>query len=112
MAASDPYAFREMTVDDLPMVARWLATPEVVEEGVTGELVPARDASALASAMARLAGQPQRRSALGLRGRERVRKIFGLERMVDETLAVYADVLGRSGGAAPNDVQARRSPGR
>jgi hypothetical protein len=31
MAASDPYAFREMTVDDLPMVARWLATPEVVE---------------------------------------------------------------------------------
>ena len=31
MAASDPYAFREMTVDDLPMIARWLATPEVVE---------------------------------------------------------------------------------
>lgn len=27
----DPYAFREMTADDLPMIARWLATPEVVE---------------------------------------------------------------------------------
>jgi aminoglycoside 6'-N-acetyltransferase len=29
--AGDPYAFREMTADDLPMIARWLATPEVVE---------------------------------------------------------------------------------
>jgi aminoglycoside 6'-N-acetyltransferase len=28
--AGDPYAFREMTADDLPMIARWLATPEVV----------------------------------------------------------------------------------
>lgn len=28
--AGDPYAFREMSVDDLPMIARWLATPEVV----------------------------------------------------------------------------------
>jgi len=26
----DPYAFREMTADDLPMIARWLAIPEVV----------------------------------------------------------------------------------
>lgn len=105
--------FLEAMSAGLPVVAtRVSATPEVVEQGVTGELVPARDASALASAMARLVGEPQRRSALGVRGRERVRKIFGLERMVEETLAVYADVLGPSGGAAPNAVQARRSPGR
>jgi aminoglycoside 6'-N-acetyltransferase len=28
--ADDPYGFREMTAGDLPMIARWLATPEVV----------------------------------------------------------------------------------
>lgn len=31
MAAGDPYVFREMTAGDLPMIARWLATPEVIE---------------------------------------------------------------------------------
>ncbi len=29
--AGDPYSFRAMTAEDLPMIARWLATPEVVE---------------------------------------------------------------------------------
>lgn len=28
--ADDPYLFRQMTKGDLPMIARWLATPEVV----------------------------------------------------------------------------------
>ncbi len=28
--ADDPYLFRQMTKGDLPMIARWLARPEVV----------------------------------------------------------------------------------
>jgi hypothetical protein len=30
---------------------------------------------------------------MGARGRERVRAVFGLDRMIDETLAVYGEVL-------------------
>jgi glycosyltransferase involved in cell wall biosynthesis len=53
--------------------------------------------------MLTLARDPELRRALGAKGRERVRERFGCERMVDETLAVYASL------AVPAGVQARRS---
>jgi glycosyltransferase involved in cell wall biosynthesis len=42
-----------------------------------------------------LAADPARRRELGAAGRARVAVHFGLERMVDETLAVYDDVRAR-----------------
>lgn len=46
--------------------------PEVVEDGVTGQLVPPGDAAALAEAVARILGDPARARAMGQAGRERV----------------------------------------
>ncbi|HEY3243666.1 MAG TPA: glycosyltransferase family 4 protein, partial [Phycisphaerae bacterium] len=45
---------------------------EVVEPGVTGLLVPAGDANGLAEAVIQLAGDPDRRAAMGRAGRTRV----------------------------------------
>jgi len=57
----------------LPAVAsRVGGIPEVVEDGVTGQLVPPGDAGALAEAVARILGDPARARAMGQAGRERV----------------------------------------
>lgn len=66
--------------------------PEAVEDGVTGRLVPSRDPEALAAALAEVLRDPARRESMGAAGRKRFLERFTSERMVDETLAVYAEV--------------------
>jgi glycosyltransferase involved in cell wall biosynthesis len=73
----------------LPVVAtRVGGTPEVVDESC-GRLVPARDPTALARALADLAAEPDTRRSLGLAGRRRVGERFTLDRMVHEYAEVY-----------------------
>jgi len=52
------------------------AFPEMVSPGVNGDLVPARDAVALAEAMIRLLGDPDGLERMGAAGRERVVRDF------------------------------------
>ncbi len=52
------------------------AFPEMVSRGVNGDLVPARDAAALADAMIRLLGDPDGLERMGAAGRERVVRDF------------------------------------
>ncbi len=85
--------FLEAMAARLPVVAsRVSAVPEVVEDERTGLLVPPGDAEALSLALVRLAREPALRARLGASGSERVRACFGLDRMVEETLAVYRSV--------------------
>jgi glycosyltransferase involved in cell wall biosynthesis len=87
--------FLEAMATGLPVLStRVSAIPEVVVDGETGLLVPPSDDAALADAMVRLARDAILRATLGRAGRARVRERFGLERMIDETLAVYREVLG------------------
>ena len=96
--------FLEAMASGLPVLAtRVSAVPEVVLDGQTGLLVRPADAEDLARGFLALAGDPAARARLGEAGRARVRAGFGLERMVEETLAVYALVLGRPTGARPSD---------
>jgi glycosyltransferase involved in cell wall biosynthesis len=67
------------------------ATPEIVLPGVSGELVPARDAAALAEAMATCL-DPAVRAAYGAAGRARS-LLFSMEKMLQGTLQVYHSVL-------------------
>ncbi len=63
--------------------------PEAVEEDVTGLLVPPGNSEALAEAILRLLGDEAARTRLGAAGRERVREHFGVDRLVEGTLAAY-----------------------
>lgn len=54
------------------VVADMGGLPEVVEAGVTGEIVPSEDHEALARHLVALAGDPERRRAMGTAGRARV----------------------------------------
>jgi glycosyltransferase involved in cell wall biosynthesis len=57
---------------------------EVVEDGVTGLVVPAGDASALANAMGRLLGDADARRRMGEAGYRRLRALFSAERMAEQ----------------------------
>lgn len=66
---------------------------EVVQPGVNGLLVPARDEAALADALQQLIEDPRRRQAMGRAGRRLAVEEFALDKVVAATLGVYADLL-------------------
>jgi len=66
--------------------------PEAVEDGVTGRVVPPRDADALAAALVDVLQDARRREAMGAAARRRFLERFTADRMVEETLGVYAEV--------------------
>jgi glycosyltransferase involved in cell wall biosynthesis len=68
--------------------------PEAVEHGVTGLLVPPHNPDALAGAILTLLRDADLRRRLGEAGLARVRAMFNVDRMVEETLAVYEHVAG------------------
>jgi glycosyltransferase involved in cell wall biosynthesis len=67
--------------------------PEVVGHGRTGLLVPVGDPPALAAAVSELLLEPERREVLGRAGRARFAQEFTVERMVDDTLYLYDELL-------------------
>ena len=73
--------------------------PEVVEDGESGLLVPPRDDRALARAIIRLLKDEPLRQRMGAAGMSLANSRFSAERMVAETLDVYADVVREFGGS-------------
>jgi glycosyltransferase involved in cell wall biosynthesis len=81
----------------VPVVAtRVGGNPEVVEEEVSGILVPPRDAGALAQGIERLLSDPDLALRMGRAGRERVKARFSVEQMVRRTEDVYEGHLEAS----------------
>jgi mannosyltransferase len=71
------------------VAARAGAAEFVVEDGVTGVLVPAGDASALAAALEPLLRDPAKAAAMGMRARARVEEKFSLDAEANAIAAVY-----------------------
>ncbi len=71
------------------------ALSEIVEDGVSGMLVPPGDTEALAAAIRTLLEDPARCRAMGEAGARRARERFSWERTAEETIALYEQVLGR-----------------
>jgi glycosyltransferase involved in cell wall biosynthesis len=65
---------------------------EIIENGVTGRLVPLEDPDALAQAIKELLADPAERQRLSVNALDVV-QLYSLERMVDETERLYLDVL-------------------
>lgn len=66
-----------------------------VEDGVTGLLVPPRDATATAAALSRVLEDRDLAARMGRAGRDRVERLFGWDRIAERTETVYRDVLAR-----------------
>lgn len=95
--------------------------PEVVDDGVTGLLVPIEAPEELAEAMLRLGGDPGLRRAMGAQGLRRFEETFSLYNLGRQTENFYRQVLEEWHGRAAADqapprqaagVSARRAAGR
>ncbi len=71
------------------VVARSGALPEIVEDGVTGIVVPRGDVPALANAIAGLLADPAKRATMGQAARERARNRYGWDQCVRRLLTLY-----------------------
>lgn len=83
----------EAMATGLPVIATDVGgSGELVNSGVTGELVPAGDVDALADRIAGLASQPRKARTMGAAGRKAVEQRFSLAAMVRQ----YEDLYDRS----------------
>jgi glycosyltransferase involved in cell wall biosynthesis len=89
-----------------PVVAtRVGGTPDVVEDGDDGMLVRVGDVDAIASALERLAHNPELRHRLGEEGRKRVVPRYRVERLVDDVDALYRELLSARGLPLPLEAR-------
>ena len=75
--------------------------PEIIEDGATGFLVPAGDGAAMAARVRQVLEDATLRRAMSERALESARRRFGLERMVNDYLEWYEEILEREGTAKP-----------
>ncbi len=84
-----------------PLIAtRVGGVPDLVEDGVTGLLIPPGDAGALADAVKALLDDPERAEAMGAAGRARWRERFSLAPFHQNTMKAYEEAI--------NDLSRRR----
>ena len=94
LAEGMPNAVLEYMAAGLPVVASALGgNLEVIEDGVSGLLVPSQDPKALSQALNRLLSDDQLASRLAEAARGRVVQGFSFEHLVEEVDALYTGLL-------------------
>jgi glycosyltransferase involved in cell wall biosynthesis len=82
----------------IPVVAtRVGGNPEVIEDGVSGLLVPPRDSTALAAVIGRLLEDEELALGLGQAGIRRVAELFSIEGSIDQTEHLYQRLVEAKG---------------
>jgi len=91
-----PLTILEAMASGLPVVASDVGgIREAVVHLETGILIPPKAPRALSEALLELLTDQQRAMAMGQMGRERAEKSFTLERMAQETVAIYEDLVSQ-----------------
>jgi glycosyltransferase involved in cell wall biosynthesis len=89
-----PNAVLEYMAAGLPTIAsRVGGNPELVQEGVTGVLVPPQDSSALSDALLRLLRDPDLARQMAANGRRLATQDFSFDRLIQEIEALYTELL-------------------
>ena len=75
---------------------------DIVTHGVNGLLIPPRDSAALAAAIDSLLRDASLRAAMGIAGREKVIGAFSVEKIADQVVDLYRELLAkRKAGQQP-----------
>jgi glycosyltransferase involved in cell wall biosynthesis len=81
-----------------PVATRVGGTPELIRDGVDGLLTARDDVAALAAAIRRLAHDEALRMSLAASARRRVKTMFTIDRMTEQTMVMYQAVLEEADG--------------
>lgn len=88
-----PRTILEAMASGLPVVAsRVDGTPEVVKDLVTGYIVSPDDIEGYVEKLSVLIEDRDERNSMGMRGRERVRKYFSYDSMIQTTIKIYREL--------------------
>ncbi len=95
----------ELMACETPLVvSRAGAIPEVVgDDGACAILVPPGDVGELEAAIVELLDDPDRRTAMGRAGRQRVLEMFSWRAVAAATAAAYEEVIAASAASAPEE---------
>jgi len=89
-----PMVILEAMASKKPIVASSVgAIPDVIEDGKSGLLVPPGNINSLYQALKQLINNPSLRNYLGENAFERVKNNFSTEKMCDEYIKIYNEVL-------------------
>ena len=89
-----PVVLLEGLASSLPVVATHVGgVPGVIENGVTGLLVPPADSDALASSCISLVNDGALRERIGKAGYDHVQANYGMDGMVNKTISLYQSLL-------------------
>jgi colanic acid/amylovoran biosynthesis glycosyltransferase len=89
-----PNVLKEAMASGMPVVGtRHAGIPELVEDGVSGLLVPERNQGALADALQRLALQPGQWAAMGRAGRAKIEMEYDIHRLNDRLAGLLENLI-------------------
>lgn len=79
-----------------PPIVTPTGASELIEDGVSGRIVPHDDPAAIAAAITELASDPAHRERMGRAARERIRRDFSIEQTIRRTRDLYEELLSTS----------------
>lgn len=83
-----------------PVVTDSGGSPELIEKGISGLVVPAGSAVALAEALTYLVENPDIRRRMGTQARQRIADCFRHEDTVEKTIQLYLELTGKPFGSS------------
>jgi glycosyltransferase involved in cell wall biosynthesis len=101
---NSPVTITEAMASGIPVIASDVGgIGELVDDGVTGFLVPPDDSPALAERIQRFLGRPELREDMGAKALEKIQR-YGLRHQVDQIVAVYREVMAPHTGHSPSTI--------
>jgi len=91
---SAPLTLLEGMSSGLPMIATNVGgIPEIIENGMNGVIVPPKNPEAIANQIINLIKDPELRTQLGTKARETILEKYTSEKVVNEYIKVFNDVI-------------------
>jgi len=89
-----PNVVKEAMAKGLPVLSTWHGgIPELLEDGVSGYLVPERDVTALTDRLAGFCNHPEKWIEMGSRGREKIEAEFDMMKINNELESIYYSII-------------------